>query len=495
MKYIDDLLNSLTMYQVVLYGLLVMAGVAIIFNPIALISLGLIVTVCQTSNWLLAKVFRAMPNVESAIISGLILFFIIEPTNYIPAVFAAIIAMGSKYLLAINKKHIFNPAGIAVFVLWVLKYGFAIWWMATPVLLPATLIVGLLIVRKLRRFSLFLPFLITAFVVAALNKVGPVDLVLSWPLIFFGTIMLTEPQTTPPTQKLQIIYGVLMGVLFSWQFSWIFVIGNLFSYLVSPKQRLFLTLKKKIQLSPAIYEFMFTSDKKLNFQPGQYLEWTLPDAGADSRGNRRYFTIASSPTENELHLGVRMSNPGSSFKKALLSADKIMASQLSGEFTLPKDTHKKLVWIAGGIGITPFRSQAKYLTDTKQNRDIILLYLVSDAKDFVYKDKFVNIKTNYLVGRLDAKTIQKKVPDYKDRMFYLSGPHAMVDAYEQILKSLGVSSSNIKSTFSPATNFSLAAFGSFFSSASRFNAELLSPIFSLYTNSKLANDFKYLAPL
>jgi len=111
----------------------------------------------------------------------------------------------------------------------------------------------------------------------------------------------------------------------------------------------------------------------------------------DSRGNRRYFTIASSPTEKELRLGVKFYPNGSSFKKALASmneADTIIASQLSGDFIMPSNKKKKLVFIAGGIGITPFRSMIKYLIDTKQKRDIVLIYSNRTKTDVIYKNIF-----------------------------------------------------------------------------------------------------------
>lgn len=451
MRYLDDFLNGITMYRLVLYGLLLISAVSVILNPIAGFSLLLILATCQVTNWLLVRVFKAMASVESALISGLILFLIMEPTSYMPAILASLLAMGSKYFLAIHKKHIFNPVGIALFILWVFKYGLVVWWIATPTLLPVTAMVGFLVVRKLRRFSLFFAFLISAVITAMFLKISPWEFLLSWPVIFFGTIMLTEPQTTPPSQRLQIVYGILMGVLFSWQFTWAFVVGNIFSYLVSPKQRSNLKFKSKQQLAPNIVELTYASDNRLKFEPGQYLEWTLPHPKTDARGNRRYFTIASSPTETEVRLGVRTFERSSSFKKALLEAKTISASQLAGDFVMPKDQTKKLVWIAGGIGITPYRSMAKYLSDTRQHRNVILLYMCSDPRDFVYKEIFTEagVQSHYLSGHLDSGIIKNKVPDYRERLFYLSGPRSMVDAYVKVLKLMGVSSTNIKTDFFP----------------------------------------------
>ena len=136
-----------------------------------------------------------------------------------------------------------------------------------------------------------------------------------------------------------------------------------------------------------------------------------------------------------------------------------MASQLAGEFILPKDPNQKLVFISGGIGVTPFRSIAKYLLDTHASRPIIHLYSNKTADEIVYKDIFdraekeLGIKTIYIstsqTGRLSEFMIQDLVPDFKDRVFYLSGPHSLVTAFTGILHTLGISGRQIKIDFFP----------------------------------------------
>ena len=178
--------------------------------------------------------------------------------------------------------------------------------------------------------------------------------------------MLTEPATSPPRQWQLISYGVLVGALFTSQLrigrfsatpELALIIGNVLAYLASPKHKLRLRFKAMEQLAPNIYDFSFTNERRLNFQPGQYLEWTLGGVTLDRRGNRRTLSIASGPDEDELHFTTKFTNPGSSFKSKLLSLQPgIRYCRPAGrQFHLPHDTHKKLVFIAGGIGITPFR--------------------------------------------------------------------------------------------------------------------------------------------
>lgn len=147
---------------------------------------------------------------------------------------------------------------------------------------------------------------------------------------------------------------------------------------------------------------------------------------------------------------------------------KIVASQLAGDFTLPGDLKEKLVFIAGGIGITPFRSMVKYLIDKNEKRDIIIFYSNRTMDDIAYKEVFdeaqnrLGIKTVYVltnkntnpswggeIGHVDGKMIAHQAPDYLHRIFYLSGSHAMVAAFEKTLKDLGVSRGRIKIDFFP----------------------------------------------
>ena len=217
---------------------------------------------------------------------------------------------------------------------------------------------------------------------------------------------------------------------------------------------------------------MFEPDRPLAFRAGQYLEWTIESKKSDNRGNRRYFTIASSPTEKEIMLGVKFYEKPSTFKTALgqmKEGDKIIGSQLSGDFVLPRNKNKKLVFIAGGIGVTPFRSMIKYLIDTSEKRDITLIYANRTEEDIAYKNildmatKVFGLKVVYVissqkdktkkwegrVGFVNDKLIQEEIADFKDRTFYISGPPSMVAGVEKTIKSLGVGSSRIKTDFFP----------------------------------------------
>lgn len=501
MKYIDKFLNGITMYKLVLYGLTLLSLLSIVFGFLGLVaysglslfvSLFTLLFVCFATNEIFSKIFKVQTNIESSWITAYILFFVVFPvesmSDFWIVALVGFLAMASKYILTINKKHVFNPVAISVFIVGLLGFSSQAWWVGTlPMLFPVS-ILGFLVLRKLKKFQMFFVFALTSLAALSWSNLssfyGVVSVIeaaiISAPIIFFGTVMLTEPLTTPPTKKFQLIYAFLVGLLYGSHFSFgiliatpafALVVGNIFSYIVSPRARLLITLSKKNQLSKDIYEFVFDSDDKLDFKPGQYLEWSLGHKNPDQRGNRRYFTIASSPTEKEIMLGVKFYEPSSSFKNKLLSmevGEKLIASQLSGEFTLPDDKNKKLVFIAGGIGVTPFRSMVKNMLDTNETRDAVLFFSNRTPEDIVYKDIFdeakrVGLKTIYAVndlagatpnpsmpvGFVDEKMIRENVPDFADRVFYISGPHGMITAFEATLSKMGVSRSNIKTDFFP----------------------------------------------
>ncbi|MEP7134895.1 MAG: RnfABCDGE type electron transport complex subunit D [Chloroflexota bacterium] len=495
LRTIDNQLNKITMYRLVLYYLIALLGAAVIFSAAGLLaydvyallaSIGFLLGVSWITNRVFAWTFGVPANVESVYISALILALIITPIQSLSdfwfLLWAAVLAMASKYIVAIKGRHLFNPIAFAVALTYFATNQSASWWVGNSVLLPLVLIGGLLIIRKVGRFEMVGSFLGTALAVTVLASTFTgnflttlKNLVLLSPLVFFASIILTEPLTTPPTRKLRMIYGAIVGFLFVPQLhlgafyitpELAIILGNIYSYYVSPQPKLILKLKEKVRLSPDVYEFVFAPAQRLKFAPGQYMEWTLGHHDPDTRGNRRYLTLASSPTEQNLKVGVKFYKPSSSFKKAMFAMDRnteIVASQITGDFTLPLDPNQRCVFLAGGIGITPFRSMIKYLLDTRQRRPITLIYAAKTTDDIVYKDLFDqaekelglkviytltdsnNVPTSWKgnVGRITKEMILKQVPSTRSAHFYLSGSRAMIDSFKEALGELRIPNSQI----------------------------------------------------
>jgi ferredoxin-NADP reductase len=266
---------------------------------------------------------------------------------------------------------------------------------------------GLVVVIKIQKWAPVVAFLLVGFAVFLVEEwrfggdllTGAQRYWFSGPSLFLGFFMLTEPFTMPPTRKLQWWYGAFVGALsqlaifapyFRMTPELALVIGNLAFYPSTLRQKLILSFVGAREVARNTWEFSFTKPTGVKYQPGQYLEWMLPHKGVDSRGIRRYFTIASAPSESMLKIGVRFGETISSYKtalKAMKVGDTVIASQLAGDFVLPKDINRKIAMVAGGIGITPFVSQ---LTEAKlegERRDVILFSCNNTLAESAYQNE------------------------------------------------------------------------------------------------------------
>jgi ferredoxin-NADP reductase len=498
-KVIDRFLDHQTMYRLVLYYLIALMATALALSlfrllphdPLALASTTVVMLiVCWMTNRVFAVVFGVPANRESVYITALILALILDPVaasdlkGMGAVVLACVWAISSKFILAIGRKHLFNPAALGVALSALLLDQPATWWVGGNLpLLPLVLVGGLLIMRKLRRLDLVATFIASALVaILATSEPSQYPTALSEtlgssPLLFFAFVMLTEPLTAPTTRWPRIAFAAIVGFLFapdihlgSFYFTpeLALLTGNLFAYAVNPNGRLVLTLERIEQSAADSYDFIFRAPQKFAFQAGQYLEWTLALDRPDNRGNRRYFTLASAPTENSVRLGVKFYPRSSAFKQALgmmKPGSTIHAAQLAGDFTLPADPQTKIAFLAGGIGITPFRSMLQYLIDSRETRPIVVLYGVETQDDVAYRDvlaaakRELGIRTVLAVaqgaapgqypGYIDARLVGLAIPDYLERTFYISGPQAMVKGLRKELLAMGVRRSKIKVDYFP----------------------------------------------
>ncbi len=134
--------------------------------------------------------------------------------------------------------------------------------------------------------------------------------------------------------------------------------------------------------------------------------------------------------------------------------DLMLAADIAGEFVLPDKASQKVALLAGGIGVTPFRSMVKYLTDTNEQRPVKLICFGNSPTDFAFTDVFeaakkVGVETFYEAARISPNAITNDISDYRERLFYLSGPLAFVQSAEKILRDLGVKRHQIRKDFFP----------------------------------------------
>ena len=122
-----------------------------------------------------------------------------------------------------------------------------------------------------------------------------------------------------------------------------------------------------------------------------------------------------------------------------------------GIFTLPETTEKYLIFLAGGIGVTPFLSMIRYATEKKSPQKIHLIYINSSenrtayAKELrVLAKKNPHFKLTGKIGRANTSFIKEHTDQVGNVLWYIAGPPAMVNAMDKLLKDLGVSTVNIR---------------------------------------------------
>ena len=197
-----------------------------------------------------------------------------------------------------------------------------------------------------------------------------------------------------------------------------------------------------------VFSLIFEKPKDFQFYAGQYLDYELPIK--DPLGNTRAFTISASPTEDFLMLSTKYGS--TPFKKALAqlkAGDEIKTSHPAGTFTL--DESSSAVFIAGGVGITPFRSMIKYAVDNHIKTPITLLYSNTDD-NFLFKKElkeWVKLLPKLTIiyhnstqnGHL---TTLYPIPYTLYPIYYLAGSHSFVNDLEKILIDSGVDETNIR---------------------------------------------------
>jgi len=205
----------------------------------------------------------------------------------------------------------------------------------------------------------------------------------------------------------------------------------------------------------------------IQYKSGQYLIMTFPELVDQEKSNLRAFTISSSPTERDFIM-VTTKLTGSKFKEKLNHlkiGDKINVKLPFGRFTLDEDYSSHIVMIAGGIGITPFRSHIKYATDKNLPLKITLLYSNKAPEEIIFYSEFEQLmkfnlhlkvihtitrpeeskqKWGGKIGRIDEKIIKEFATDFGNTLFYTCGPPAMVDGVIALLKEMNAKPENIK---------------------------------------------------
>jgi ferredoxin-NADP reductase/nitrite reductase/ring-hydroxylating ferredoxin subunit len=200
-------------------------------------------------------------------------------------------------------------------------------------------------------------------------------------------------------------------------------------------------------------------ENHLNYRAGQY---AIVDLGTkeDPKGPLRSFTMASSPTENVILITTRIRD--SPFKKKLASLNiesTVTITSPLGQFVLPDDHSTPVVFLSGGIGVTPFRSMIKYATDNHISSKITMFDSNRNVENTLFKEEFddclknnSNLRIVYTItekdqsnnaaqwkgerGYINESMVTKYLTrsELENSIFYICGPPGMLTAMEKMLK-------------------------------------------------------------
>ncbi|HUD81610.1 MAG TPA: FAD-dependent oxidoreductase [Patescibacteria group bacterium] len=218
--------------------------------------------------------------------------------------------------------------------------------------------------------------------------------------------------------------------------------------------------------APDIFTFWLRPEGPVDYIAGQFVEINIPHHLPDDRGSKRWFTLSSSPTDAPLiSITTKIAVKSSSFKRALVhlkAGDEVYVSSAMGDFVLPKQSERPVVFIAGGIGITPFHSIIKWLNKTKQVRDITFIYSVSNEKEIIFQKLFERYGMKRIIvvaqptpdwtgltGRLNGSRILELAQPKEDSLIYVAGPEPMTETLAKELINLSVDERRLVTDFFP----------------------------------------------
>jgi ferredoxin-NADP reductase len=226
-------------------------------------------------------------------------------------------------------------------------------------------------------------------------------------------------------------------------------------------------LLRREEVAEGTMAFHFEKASEFNFKAGQFADVTLIDPPeTDAEGNTRTFSIASPPFENELVFTTRMRD--TAFKRSLKKvplATEVTISSAAGSFTLHRNRAKPAVFLAGGIGITPFLSIAQQAHHDRLPHPLYLFYSNRRPEDAPFLDTLQNLeKTNpnfHLICTMteiskskkewkgeavaiDREMLSRHLTTLQGPIYYSAGPPAMVAGMRQMLVGAGVDEDDIR---------------------------------------------------
>jgi len=231
-------------------------------------------------------------------------------------------------------------------------------------------------------------------------------------------------------------------------------------------------LRGRAEIAERTMEFRFAKPPGMTFRAGQYLDLTLlSPPETDDEGNTRSYSICAAPDDEDLVIATRLRN--SAFKRWLQKMPMGTGIQVEGpygDFTLHHDPERPAVLLAGGIGVTPFRSMVRQYAHRGSSRRILLFSSNRKPEDAPYLNEFREFardNPNFTfvptmsrpegsrlpwdgeVGRIEFDLITRHLRDGANEetsspIFYIAGPPGMVGDLRAVLTDADVSEDDIR---------------------------------------------------
>lgn len=214
--------------------------------------------------------------------------------------------------------------------------------------------------------------------------------------------------------------------------------------------------------------FYFEKPASFAHQAGQNAVFTLVDPPeVDAKGPSRTFTIASAPHEAELMIATRMRD--TAFKRVLKSAvpgKRVRIDGPGGVMVLHEHAARPAVFLAGGIGVTPFLSMARHAAKDRLPHRITLFYSNRRREDAAFLEELRALERsnpNYRLiatmaevekssrpwdgetGFIRREMLERHLDNLKSPVYYFAGPPAMTMAMQEMLEGLGVTENDMRS--------------------------------------------------
>jgi len=226
-------------------------------------------------------------------------------------------------------------------------------------------------------------------------------------------------------------------------------------------------LIEKRPIAAGTMEFRLEKPAGLHYRAGQYFDIFLrkPAPDAEKSSYAHGFSFASAPCEPHIAAATRLRS-GSAFKNALRAlpdGSDLEIEAVWGDFTLRKDTSRPVVFLTGGIGVTPVRSMVAQATHDRTQHGLTLLFANRTPADAPYVDdfrQFARDNPNFTFvqaytrtaaddpgaerGRITTDMIRRHVADVQAPVYYISGPRAMVAAMRDLLDGMQIDADDIR---------------------------------------------------